>query len=98
MSRPRWAVSGHAVRRYIERCAPELRFDLAKAMIREASQVVVLVGERNGASLYRDPRRPMHAEYVVARGRVVTVTNPAVHPSDIGRENVYAPVRGGRAA
>lgn len=97
MSRPRWSVSEHAVKRYVERCAPGLRHALAKAMLREASQVVVLVGERDGASLYRDPHRPMHAEYVVRRGRVITVTNPA-QPSDIRRENRYAPVRAERAA
>ena len=98
MIRPRWSVSDHAVARYIERCAPGLRPALAKAMLREASQVAVLVGERDGASLYRDPHRPMHTEYVVRRGRVVTVTNPAVQPSDIRRENHYAPVRAARAA
>ncbi len=98
MSRPRWIVKPHAVDRYIERCAPNLHRALAEGILREASQTVVLVGERAGASIYRDPRRPMHAEYFVVGRTLVTVTDPVSQPSDIGRENRYAPVRAARAA
>lgn len=98
MSRPRWIVKPHAVERYIERCAPHLRFSLAEGILREASQTVVLVGERAGAEIYRDPHRPMHAEYFVVGRTLVTVTDPTSQPSDIGREIHYAPVRSARAA
>lgn len=98
MSPRRWRITAHAVARYIERCEPSMSTALAHGILREASQTVVLVGRRRGASLYRDPRRPMHAEYVVSAGELVTVLNPIEQSSDHDREAVYAPVRRRRAA
>lgn len=72
---------------------------LAHGILREASQTAVLVGRRHGADLYRDPSRPMHAEYVVSEAReLVTVLDPTVQSSEHDREVVYAPVRRVRRA
>lgn len=99
MSPRRWCVRAHAVTRYIERCEPGMSRALAHGILREASQTAVLVGHRRGARLYRDPQRPMHAEYVVSEhDELVTVLNPIEQSSDHDREAVYAPVRRRRAA
>ena len=99
MSRPRWRITAHAVARYIERCEPSMSAALAHGILREASQTAALVDHRRGASLYRDPSRPMHAEYVVSEAHeLVTVLNPVEQSSDHDREAVYAPVRRARRA
>lgn len=99
MTRRRWRVTAHAVERYIERCEPSMSSTLARGILREASQTSVLVGHRRGAQLYRDPQRPMHAEFVVSdAGELVTVLNPLEQSSDHDREIVYAPVRRQRRA
>lgn len=97
MTRPRWLVTAHATWRYIERCEPSMSFALARGILREVSQTTVLVGHRRGASLYRDPSRPMHAEYVVSEmHELITVLDPTVQSSEHDRETVYAPVRRAR--
>lgn len=99
MTRRRWYITAHAVARYIERCEPSMSEALARGILREASQTTVLVGRRRGAQLYRDPARPMHAEFVVSDvGELVTVLNPIEQSSDHDREAVYAPVRRQRRA
>lgn len=99
MIRRRWRITAHAVARYIERCEPSMSRALAHGILREASQTAVLVGHRRGAALYRDPSRPMHAEYVVSEhDELVTVLNPVEQSSDHDREAVYAPVRRQRRA
>ena len=72
---------------------------LAHGILREASQTAVLIGHRRGAQLFRDPQRPMHAEFVVSEfGELVTVFNPVEQSADHDREAVYAPVRRQRRA
>lgn len=99
MSPRRWRITAHAVARYIERCEPSMSTALAHGILREASQTAVLIGHRRGAQLFRDPQRPMHAEFVVSEfGELVTVFNPVEQSSDHDREAVYAPVRRQRRA
>lgn len=78
MTRPRFVVKRHAVERFVERCDPSLAE--AQAYITEALPRLHHVGRVNdtpsSAHLFRDPERPMLAEFVVTDGAIVTVTNP----------------------
>lgn len=80
MTRPRFVVKRHAVERFVERCDPTLSLAEAQAYITEALPRLHHVGRVNDAAssahLFRDPERPMLAEFVVTDGAIVTVTNP----------------------
>ena len=52
--------------------------------------VVAWAEAREGADLYRDPRRPMRLEVVVVGRVVVTVFDPIEQTGEVGREMVIA--------
>ena len=86
-------LTDHAVERFVERCEPSLTHDEARVELAGTLYRLVCVGERSDggdATLYRDPMRPMRAEFVVARGRIVTITNPQLQPD--GADHVDARV------
>lgn len=85
MKRRHLHLSDHAVARFVERCEPSLSHAEARIELESTLHLPVCVGQRSvdgDADLYRDPHRPMRAEFVVTRGCIVTVTNPQAQAQD----------------
>jgi len=88
---PRFEVSVHAAERYRERIDPRVNRPTATGILaRILESGFVCMGCREGADLYRDPRRPMRLEVVVVGRVVVTVFDPIEQTGEVGREMVIA--------
>ncbi len=100
MSRPRFEIAHHAVERFIERCDPSLTPAEVRAYFVEAMPRLHYVGRRNTGTdaghLYRDPERPMLAEFVAIDGAIVTVTNPQKFADDAEHVEKRVAARGRR--